>query len=149
MEDRGQEIGWDGRIEKEGADFEPVPAGTYTFVVHTMDRGRFAGSERMAPCNMANLDLIITDRDGNERHVFDTLYLNTKAEWRISQFFLCIGQKKKGEPLRPNWNEVVGSSGKAEIIVNSYKDKDGNPRKNNRVDKYLPYEPKKFTPGSF
>ena len=51
----------------------------------------------MAPCNVANLDLLIKDKDGKEHHVFDSLYLNSKAEWRLSQFFLCIGQKKKGE----------------------------------------------------
>ncbi len=148
-EDKGRELGWNDPIENEGADFEPVPAGTYEFVVCSMDRARFQGSEKMAACNMANLDLVVKDKEGNERHVFDSLYLNSKAEWRLSQFFLCIGQKKKGEPLRPNWNEVIGSSGKVELIVNEYKDKSGNPRRNNRVDKYLPYEPKKFTPGSF
>ena len=91
----------------------------------------------------------MTDKDGNERKVFDSLYLNTKAEWRLSQFFLSIGQKKKGEPLRPNWNEVPGSAGKVELIVNSYTDKNGNPKRNNKVSKYLPYEPKKFTAGNF
>lgn len=148
-EEMGREIGWDDQIENEGADYEPLPAGTYEFTVNSMTRGRFAGSEKMSACNMANLDLVIADSDGKDHHVFDTLYLHSKAEWRLSQFFLCIGQKKKGEPLRPNWNEVPCSTGKVELIINEYTDKNGNPRKNNRVSKYLPYEPKKFTAGSF
>lgn len=144
-----KEIGWDEEINNEGQDFEPLPAGEYEFKVASMERARFQGSEKMAACNMANLELLVTDKDGNERKVFDSLYLNTKAEWRLSQFFLCIGQKKKGEPLRPNWNEVPCSTGKVELIVNSYIDKNGNPKKNNKVSKYLPYEPKKFTAGNF
>lgn len=149
MSVENREIGWDDTIENEGQDYEPLPAGTYEFTVCSMERARFQGSEKMAACNMANLDLLIVDSEGRERHAFDSLYLNTKAEWRLSQFFLCIGQKKKGEPLRPNWNEVPGSKGKVELIINEYTDKNGNPRKNNKVSKYLPYEPKKFTAGSF
>ena len=145
----GREMGWDDSVENEGQDFEPLPAGTYEFEVASMERARFGGSDKMAACNMANLTLVVTDNEGKERNVFDSLYLNTKAEWRLSQFFLCIGQKKKGEPLKPNWNEVPGSKGKVELIVNEYTDKNGNPRKNNKVSKYLPYEPKKFTAGSF
>ena len=144
-----REIGWDEPIENEGTDFEPVPPGTYEFMVYSMERGRFQGSEKMSACNMATLDLLIKDREGCEHHVFDTLYLHTKAEWRLSQFFLCIGQKKKGEALKPNWNAVPGATGKIELIINEYTDKSGNPRKNNKVSKYLPYAPKQFKAGDF
>ena len=149
MSDYREEIGWADTIENEGTDFEPLPPGTYHFTVNSMERARFQGSERMSACNMANLDLLITDEDGKEHHVFDSLYLHTKAEWRLSQFFLCIGQKKKGEPLKPNWNAVPCSTGRAEIIINEYTDKNGNPRKNNRVSKYLPAETKQFKAGEF
>ncbi|MFZ2667631.1 MAG: hypothetical protein WAX40_04850, partial [Lactococcus raffinolactis] len=60
-------------------------------------------------------------------------YLYGKGEWRISQFFISIGQKKKGEPLRPNWQAVLGAKGTAELEINNYTDRDGNPGKNNRV----------------
>ena len=33
-----------------------------------MERAHFGGSEKMAPCNMANLDLLIKDKDGKEAH---------------------------------------------------------------------------------
>lgn len=149
-EELGRELSWDDQIEQEGQEFELLPEGTYEYVIESMERGRFAGSERMAACNSANLTLIIKNSEtGNTCKVFDTLYLNSKAEWRLSQFFLSIGQKKKGEPLRPNWAAVSGSSGKVEIEVNEYTDKNGKIRKNNRVTKYLPYEPKKFKAGEF
>lgn len=147
--DIGQELGWDDEISKE-SEYELLPAGTYDFVVDSMERGRFGGSEKMAPCNMANLRLHVSDpTSGKSGSVFDTLYLNSKAEWRLSQFFTSIGQKKKGEPLRPNWTMVPGSSGKVEI-VDSYKDKTGNQKEGNKVKRYVPKdEPKAFTPGAF
>lgn len=103
-----------------------------------MQRGRFPGSDKMCACNTAELTLVIVDNDGKEHQVFESLKLNSKMEWLLSQFFLCIGQKKKGEALRPNWNAVPGSRGMAEITVNEYKDKNGNAKKNNRSANTLP-----------
>lgn len=148
--DIGQELGWDDEISQE-MEFELLPAGTYDFKVESMERGRFGGSEKMAPCNMANLRLQVYDPiSGKSGSVFDTLYLNSKAEWRLSQFFTAIGQKKKGEPLRPNWTMVPGSSGKVEIEINRYQDKNGNQKENNKVKRYIQKdEPKSFTAGTF
>ena len=145
----GQELGWNDPISQE-QEYEILPAGIYEFTVENMERGRYGGSEKMAPCNKADLTLSVRDpQSDTSGKVFDTLYLSSKAEWRLSQFFLSIGQKKKGEPLRPNWTEVPGSTGKVEIEINKYIDKSGNQKENNRVKKYLPYEPKKFTAGTF
>ena len=80
MADLGKEIGWDDAIENEGT--EPLPEGTYEFTVASMERAHFGGSEKMAPCNVANLDLLIKDKDGKEHHVFDSLYLNYALDRR-------------------------------------------------------------------
>ena len=150
MEDLGREIGWDESVENEGTDYEPLPSGIYDFTVVSMERGRFAGSEKMAACNSANLNMVVKDADGNERHVFDTLYLNTKAEWRLSQFFIAVGQKKKGEKLNPNWSAVPGSTGKLNLYINEYTDKKtGQKKRNNKIDSYLPPEQKSFKAGEF
>ena len=133
MADLGQEIGWDDEIENEGADFEPLPEGTYEFEVRTMQRGRFPGSDKMCACNTAGLTLVIVDNDGKEHQVCESLKLNSKMEGLLS----------------PNWNAVPGSRGMAEITVNEYKDKNGNAKKNNRVGKYLAPEPKQFKAGVF
>lgn len=145
----GKEMDWDSKIENDGNDFEPLPAGVYEFTVHTVERARYPGSEKMCACNMANLDLVVKDSEGKERHVFDSLYLNSKVEWRLSQFFISIGQKKKGEPLVPNWTTVPCSTGKMEVTVNQYTNKNGEQRKNNKVSSYLPKEEKAFEPGRF
>lgn len=143
------ELSWDSEISKE-SEFELLPAGNYKFTVQSVERGRFAGSEKMNACPSATLSLKVSGPDGTEGTVQDTLYLNSKAEWKLSQFFTSIGQKKKGETIRMNWNLVPGSSGELELTVNEYTAKDGSQKKNNRVGKYLPKEaPKAFVPGSF
>lgn len=148
-EDLGMALDWNSEIKQE-AEFELLPEGVYDFTVELMERGHFGGSEKMAPCPSANITLILKDPiSGKGGKVFDTLYLSSKAEWRISQFFISIGQKKKGEPLKPNWNTLPGSTGRLELTVNKYKDKNGNEKENNRVGRYLPKENRAFTPGSF
>ena len=145
----GRELGWDDQIENDGADYEPLPDGEYDFEVRTMERGRFAGSDKMAACNKATIDYIIKDAEGKEHHVYDDLILNSKMEWKLCQFFLCIGQRAKGEKLKPRWNEVVGSTGRFKIYLNEYTDKNGKPRRNNKVDEYLAPQPKQFKAGDF
>lgn len=137
-------LDWDSEITKDD-EFELLPAGTYSFKVESLERARFAGSEKMSACNQANLTLILTGADGKQHKVFDSLFLHSKAEWRLSQFFTAIGQKKKGEPLKMNWNMVPGSTGRLELTVNKFMKKDGTPGENNRVGKYLP--PQAWTPG--
>lgn len=149
MEDFGRALTWDDQIEKE-AEFEVLPEGTYDFVVEAMERGQYNGSERMSACPMASLTLAISDpATGKKGRVFDTLYLHSKAEWRLSQFFISIGQKKKGEAFRPNWTLVPAARGKVEIFIDKYKDKSGKERESNRVSKYLPFTPASFAEGGF
>ena len=142
-------LDWNSEITKE-SEFELLPEGEYPFLVESMERGRFPGSEKMSACPSANLTLVIkSPESGNDVRVFDTLYLHQKAEWRLSQFFISIGQKKKGEPLRMNWNMVPGAKGMLKLTVNKYIRKDGSQAENNRVSAYLPKEAKTFTPGKF
>ncbi len=143
-------LDWGSEISKE-SEFELLPEGTYDFTVTAVERARYAGSEKMSACPQANITLKCKDTaTGKEGNVFDTLYLHQKSEWKLSEFFTAIGQKKKGEPLKMNWNLVPGSTGKVEITVNKYKNKDGQERENNRVGKYLPKESSKaFVPGQF
>lgn len=143
-------LGWNDEITKDD-EFELLPAGTYDFKVKSLERGYFDGSEKMSACPKADLTLIVRDPvTGKEGKVFESLFLHSKSEWRLSQFFTSIGQKKKGEPLKMDWNKVPGSSGRLELTVNEYTSKkDGSKHENNRVGRYLPKETKTFTPGKF
>lgn len=142
-------LDWNSEISKE-SEFELLPEGEYDFEVESFERGRFDGSEKMSACPQANLTLIVKNAEtGKEGKVYDTLFLHSKAEWKLSQFFSAIGQKKKGEPLKMNWNEVPGAKGKLKLIVNKYTSKNGEQRENNRVSSYIMKEQKVFTPGQF
>lgn len=148
-EDLGTGLDWNAEISKE-SEFELLPAGTYDFTVEDMQRGEFPGSAKMSRCYKADLKIRVSDpATGKSGRVFDTLYLNSKAEWRLSQFFTSIGQKKHGETLRMNWNKVIGSTGKLKLSINKYTNsKTGEDRENNRVSEYLaPAVQKAWAPG--
>jgi hypothetical protein len=148
-EDLGTGLDWNAEISKE-SEFELLPPGTYDFTVEDMQRGEFQGSQKMSRCYKSDLTLRVSDpTTGKSGRVFDTLYLNSKAEWRLSQFFTSIGQKKHGEPLRMDWNKVVGSTGKLKLTIKKYtSSRTGEDRENNRVSEYLaPAVQKAWAPG--
>lgn len=134
-----RELGWDDEIEKDGSNFVLLPDGDYNFTVTKFERGRFAGSDKMPPCNQAKLELTVHSPEHGDVVIFHNLFLHTKTEGLLSNFFAGIGQKKKGEKLRMNWNAVIGSRGKCNIKINKYLSK-GEERANNQVQKFYPYE---------
>ena len=134
-----RELGWDDEIEKDGSEFVLLPEGDYNFTVKKFERARFAGSDKMPACNQAKLELAIHTVEHGDIIVFHNLFLHTKTEGLLSNFFAGIGQKKKGEKLRMNWNAVIGSKGKCKLIVNKYMSK-GEERANNQVKTFYSYE---------
>lgn len=139
-----RELGWDDEIEKEGGDFIILPAGTYQFRIDSFTRGRFAGSEKMPACPRAELDITIFSPEHGETTIKESLLLHTKTEWKLSEFFIPIGQKRTGEKVKMNWGMVIGAQGTCELEVNKYTDKNGNQRENNRVKAFM--EPSTPTP---
>lgn len=134
-----RELGWDDEIEKDGSDFVLLPEGDYDFTVKKFERARFAGSDKMPACNQAKLELTIHSQEHGDQTVFHNLFLHTKTEGLLSNFFAGIGQKKKGEKLRMNWNAVTGARGRCKLIHNKYMAK-GEERVNNQVGKFYQYE---------
>ena len=139
MSDQNQVLDWDGVLENDGSEFPLLPEGDYPFEVTGFERGSFPGSEKMCACNKATLTLKIDSEQGTA-NIFDDLILHKRMEWKLSQFFRAIGQKKKGERVTMNWNAVIGSRGRAHIVVNKYTDRNGQERENNKVGKYLDYD---------
>jgi hypothetical protein len=134
-----RELGWDDEIEKEGGNFVLLPPGDYNFTVAKFERGRFQGSDKMPPCNQAKLELTIHSPEHGNATIFHNLMLHTKTEGFLSNFFAGIGQKKKGEKLRMNWNLVTGAKGRCKVIQNKYMSK-GEERVNNQIDTFYSYE---------
>lgn len=129
---------WDDIIIKDAADFILLPEGDYNFTVESFERGRHQGSDKLPACNKAILTLRIDSAEGTVK-ITHNLFLHSKTEGLLSAFFSCIGQKKKGEPLKMNWTQVPGASGRCRIGIHTYT-KDGEERKNNDIKRFYPKE---------
>lgn len=138
-QDIDRELGWDDEIEESGGNFTLLPEGDYNFVVEKFERKRHNGSANLPACGMALLTLKVDGGQEGTATVIHRLFLHTKTEGFLSNFFEAIGQKQEGERVRMNWNAVPGASGRCKLEVNSYM-KDGEERKNNQVKTFLPYE---------
>ncbi|MDR2976886.1 MAG: hypothetical protein LBV19_06195 [Streptococcaceae bacterium] len=140
MNNENEMMDWDDEISQESS-FTLLPAGDYPFIVVGFERKKFEPNPQRqskipAGTNMASVEMEFKADDGSTTRVTENLFLLKKMEWKMSEFFLSIGQKKKGEPFHANWPKVLGSSGKATLEVNTYM-KDGNEQQNNRVKKFL------------
>lgn len=129
------ELGWDDAIQRD-SQYNMVPPGDYNFRVLKVERGRHPGSDNLPPCNKAELTLEVSN--GTDKTMMTAnLYLHTKTEGILCAFFTAIGQRKRGESLKPRWNEVVGSTGTCKLGVNSYTGKlDGKKHESMQVDKW-------------
>lgn len=164
-EQNGHALDWGSQIEKD-TDYIILPEGDYDFTVTDLERKRYEPKpgSKLSACPQAVITLTINSEQG-EVKIKHNLFLHTMFEGRISQFFIGIGQKKKGHPLVMNWNKVVGSTGQVHLVVDHFKNNNGETITNNKVDKFLvPQEPQvaqspfpqqqnapqtKFNPGSF
>lgn len=131
---------WDDFIEDDGQEFVILEEGDYNFTVTAFERGRFPGGAKVPPCNKADLTLQVRTPDGKLATAKVSLLLYHTLEWKLASFFRCIGQKKRGEKLRMDWNAVLGAHGNAHFKPRSYTDKDGNERQTNDVDKFYDWD---------
>lgn len=139
------ELGWDDEITSDSS-YVLLDEGDYEFTVTAFERARFPGSTKIPPCNKAVLTLLV-ESPGGSASVKHDLILYSTMEWKLSEFFRAIGQKKHGEPLRPRWNELVGSRGRAHFKPRTYTKKDGSEGKVNDVEKFYDYDPTAMTSG--
>lgn len=131
-----QELGWEDEIENEGSPRRVLEPGEYPFTVLGFERARYAGSEKVAPCNQAILHLRVDAPDG-ESEMNVNLFLLKRFEWKLCQFFTSIGLRQHGEKLRMNWAAVTGKTGRCRITKRTYKDKTGADRETNDLDEFL------------
>ena len=139
MNEDFREYGWEDEISDEGSEFVLLPEGDYDFTVSKIERGRHPGSEKLPACNKAIVTLTVWGQD-DCIDITENFMLCNKMEWKLSQFFLSIGMKKHGEPLRMNWTGAVGKRGKCHVYVDNYKNKNGEDRQSNKIKKYYAYD---------
>lgn len=130
-----REFGWDDTIEKD-SEFVVLPAGDYPFKVESFERSRFDGSDKMPPCNMAIVKIRVDGPNNLSTIINHRLLLHSRCEWSLSEFFAGIGQKKKGEQLKMNWQMVPGSTGTCKLGVRTY-----NGDEYNEIKKFYPKDP--------
>ena len=145
--EQNKALNWDDEIQQEST-FTLLPEGDYDFKVINFERAWYDGSDKIPPCNKAIITIKIEAPEGTAE-LKENLFLTTKTEGLLSAFFASIGQKKKGEPLRMNWNKVIGATGKANIGTRTYNDSTYN-----QVKRWLSPEEQKpsaggFKPGAF
>jgi len=118
---------WDSEIEidAEGKEFVTLEPGKYNFTVHAFEKGIYEkkneNSKLPDGCPLAIITLKIVTDEG-EAYIKDNLYLAKASEWKLSQFFNCIGMKKHGEKIRMDFKAALGKSGMCQIT----KDKGNN-----------------------
>lgn len=143
-----RELAWDDEIEKE-SEFILLPEGEYEFEVVSFERGRHNGSDKLPPCPKAIITLNIKNELGivTLKH---NLFLHSKCEGLLSAFFICIGQKKHGERLRMNWNNVIGAKGRAKIGIRKWTKDNGQEGSTNDIKSFCEpirnAEPADYTP---
>lgn len=115
-------MGWDDTITAEAKEYILLPVGTYQFIIKdNFVRSKTSGNGKLPVCNKADITLTI-NYEGKEVKVTTSLILHKSLEWKISQFFECIGMKQKGIPFRPDWNGIIGKTGTVKISHREYND---------------------------
>lgn len=135
-----RELGWDDEIQHDSSPFQILPEGDYIFTVKKFERARHSGSEKIPPCSKAILTLAVINGEAHGE-VQTALFLHTKVEWKLCQFFTAISQRKRGETIRPNWGGVPGSGGVCHVGVRKWMGNDGKERESNEITEF--YDPEK------
>lgn len=131
-------------IDDEGGSYIELDEGDYTFTVKSVERGRFPGSAKIPACPKAVVNLEIDSDKGIAYGKFD-LIMHTALKWKISQFFRCIGMKKRGENLTMDWNAVPGQRGRAHFKPRAFTDRNGAIRHANELDAFYDYDEGEMT----
>lgn len=131
-------LSWDSEITKDAPEFILLPEGDYPFMVQGLEKSIYEGnSEKIGHgCPMAVLKIVVKGPQGYTS-VTDRLYLSENMEWKLGQFFRCIGQKSHGKSYKMDWNNVIGKEGLCHVKVEDWVGSDGKQKQSNRIDKYL------------
>ena len=131
------ELNWDDEIQRDDA-YQVLPEGDYHFTVKKFERARHSGSEKIPSCNKAVLTVAVSSGDASGE-VQTNLFLHSKFEWKLCQFFTSIGQRRHGEAMRMNWGAVPGATGVCHMGVRKWTGNDGKERESNEIAEF--YDP--------
>lgn len=110
---------WNDEIQQE-SEFILLPPGTYPFEVVNFERARHPGSKNLPPCNKAVVTLKVYGPEGQTANIPYNLFLHRKTEGILSQFFIGLGMKEHGKPLKMDWNNIIGRRGWLKLAHREY-----------------------------
>lgn len=139
-----EELDFEGEISEESSGFTLLPEGDYDFTVNKVSRTRYSGGDNIPACNEVDVELSVWGANGQHTLQKVRFFLMKKFEWKLSQFFLCLGIKKHKEPLRMRWN-IEGMNGKCKLEVRDYTSKNGRSGQINEVKYFYAYDEKVTT----
>lgn len=117
-----REFGWDDVIQQD-QEFVLLPEGLYEFTVTGYERARHTPNPnnpgKLPACNKAIISVEVVAAQGKTT-LKHNLFLHSSTEGLLSAFFGAIGQKKKGEPLKMDWNKIIGARGVCKVGMRTY-----------------------------
>lgn len=132
-------LNWGEGFTAQEDEYVLLDEGVYNFTVTKMEKKVYSGNSTKIPngCPYAELTIQVPSQKGNA-NLTERLYLLKSMQWKLTQFFAAIGQPVVvGQVFNPNWNTVIGSTGKAEVVQHNYTNQNGDNRTNNQVNRYL------------
>lgn len=131
-----REFDWDGQIENDSS-FTLLAEGDYEFTVEKFERARHGGSAKLPPCNKAVMTLRVGDPFGQSTTITHNLFLHSKCEGLLSEFFVSVGMRKRGEKFNMDFPGSIGRHGMCHVVIDTYTGRDGDERKSNKITKFL------------
>ena len=112
-----REFDWNETIEAPANEdeFLILPEGTYKFTVKSWERSRHNGSPKLPPCNAAIVHIEFDGGTLGKVTVNHKLFLHSKTQGLLCNFFRGCGLRKSGEPLVLNWDATIGKTGQAKL----------------------------------
>lgn len=145
-----RELDWDEEISNEGG-YVLLPEGDYPFTIVKMERARYEGSAKVAPCRMAKLTIELHGGDKGEGSVTVRLFLLSRFQWKIAELFISLGlARPDDETVRMQWDKVEGATGLCHVSVREYTKQSGphagETGQSNEITKFLPPPAPKAAP---
>ena len=109
---------WDSEIQDDGEErsYVTLEPGRYPFVVTKFERGQHEAKPggKAPSCKKAIITIKISTDEG-DAYITENFLLYKKMEWKMSQFFRCIGMKRPGEKVSMKWTETIGQQGVCDV----------------------------------
>ena len=157
----GFELDWDSEVE--ATEFTLLPAGSYPFTVLSYERARHNASANLPACAQAILHIEVDGGQLGKRKIDHNLYLHSKTQGFLNEFFRSIGCTGEGNKVKMDWSKVPGARGVCEVFVDKYTKRNGQPGESNKIKKFVstvqplpgtiaataPTAPQGWNPGAF